>query len=134
MTAAFSIPVAIKSDIEEACRRTRAFVRDIGFSVADAEAVVLSVSELASNLVRYARAGSISVSDAGMGPDVRVVVESNDSGPGIANVTQALTDGFSTGGGMGSGLSGVRRLMDEFDITSDLDGTHIRAIKWRRSR
>jgi serine/threonine-protein kinase RsbT len=130
MSGEFSIAVASPWDVEQARRHTRLVARALGFREADAEAVILSVSELATNLVRYALEGRIVVRSVSDGARTGIVVESVGAGPGIPNVERALTDGFSTGNGLGSGLAGVRRLMDDFDISSGPGGTHISARKW----
>jgi serine/threonine-protein kinase RsbT len=101
----------------------------IGLGAADVEMVGLATLELASNLVRYAEAGRMTIDEDAAG----LVLVSTDAGPGIADVAQAMTDGFSTGGGLGFGLPAVRRLMDAFTIASDPAGTRIRACKWRRT-
>lgn len=130
MTAALCLAVRGPRDVERARRAARSLAQQVGFSAADCEAIVLATSELATNLVRYATDGSIHLStmDSAHGQGVRV--ESRDGGPGIADLTRALTDGFSTGGGLGSGLPAVRRLMDTFDVTTGPGGTTIVAGKW----
>jgi serine/threonine-protein kinase RsbT len=98
--------------------------------IGDSEAVALAVSELAANLVRYAEAGEVVLSPTTGSRGEGVEIESRDLGPGIANLELALRDGFSTGGGLGNGLPAVRRLMDEFEISSPSSGTRIVARKW----
>jgi serine/threonine-protein kinase RsbT len=120
-------------DVERARRAARDLARRVGFDAGDSEAVALAVSEFATNLVRYALDGAISLSvveeaTTGFGVQVR----SSDAGPGIANVERAMEDGFSTGGGLGNGLPAARRLMDEFELTSGPAGTAIVARKWAR--
>jgi serine/threonine-protein kinase RsbT len=102
--------------------------------MADSEAVALAVSELASNLVRYANAGELVLSPTTGPRGEGVEVESRDLGPGIPDLELALRDGFSTGGGLGNGLPAVRRLMDEFEISSTTSGTRIVARKWSGAR
>jgi serine/threonine-protein kinase RsbT len=97
---------------------------------ADAERVALATSELATHLVRYAEGGEISLSII-EGPRQRgIELVSHDRGPGIPYLAQALQDGFSTGQGLGSSLPGVRRLMDELEITSSPTGTTVVARTW----
>jgi len=95
-----------------------------------AEELALAVTELGTNLLRYARDGELvlSVVQGPSGEGVRV--ESHDAGPGIRDLELAMQDGFSTGGGLGSGLPGVRRLMDEFELSSTASGTEVVATKW----
>jgi serine/threonine-protein kinase RsbT len=117
-------------DIERIRREARRLAVSTGFPHADAEAIVLAVSELATNLVRYAPGGELVVAtctrDAGLG----IAIHCRDSGPGIADIELALRDGYSTGGGLGSGLPAVRRLMDDFTLTTGPTGTRIEARKW----
>ena len=126
--------VGSRADAERARREARALAVEARFGVEDTEALALAVSELATNLVRYARGGELTLSlvngDAGTG----IEVESRDAGPGIPDVALAMRDGFSTGGGLGSGLPGARRLMDEFEISSAAGGTRIVARKWPTGR
>jgi serine/threonine-protein kinase RsbT len=134
VTAPQRLPVRAAADVERVRRAARALATAQGFTAADTERVVLAVSELATNLARYAQQGevvlSVVVGPAGEG----IEVESHDAGPGIANLARALEDGFSTGGGLGGGLPGVRRLMDEFEITTAPSGTRVLARKWLRAR
>jgi len=130
VTTAVQVAVASRVDAERACRSARTLVRELGFSAVDAECVSLAVSELATNLVRHAHGGELRLAIV-EGPRGRgVQVESRDAGPGIANLDLALEDGYSTTGGLGSGLPAARRLMDEFTIASDDRGTHVVARKW----
>jgi serine/threonine-protein kinase RsbT len=102
--------------------------------VVETECVALAVSELAMNLVRYAAGGGIVLSPVEGLPGPGVQVESYDHGPGIADLDRAFEDGFSTAGGLGSGLPAVRRLMDEVDIETGAGGTLIVARKWSTGR
>lgn len=120
-------------NVERIRREARELAAGIGFDRAGAESVALAVSELATNLLRYAPGGQVTVTafsgDAGTG----ISIASRDGGPGIADVDLALQDGYSTGGGMGSGLPAIRRLMDDFALTSGPEGTYIEARKWLTS-
>jgi serine/threonine-protein kinase RsbT len=114
-------------------REARRLARDLGFSSADAESVALAARELATNLVRYASEGEMVLS-AQTEPRIGIRIECHDRGPGIANLQRAFEDGFSTGGGLGSGLPGARRLMDDFEIATGTGGTTIVASKWLTQR
>jgi serine/threonine-protein kinase RsbT len=127
------LPVRGLPDVEQARRAARALAVQQGFAAADAERIVLAVSELATNLLRYAQQGELILSAVQGARGASVEVESRDAGPGIANLGRAQEDGYSTGGGLGGGLPGVRRLMDEFEISSGPSGTRILARKWRRT-
>lgn len=121
-------------DVDQARREARGLAAALGFDRGDAEAVALTASELAMNLHRYATDGSIAlraiVKDGRRGLEI----ESVDAGPGIANSELALQDGYSTGGGLGSGLPSARRLMDDFALTTEPSGTRIVARKWLKTR
>ena len=122
------------ADVERIRRETRRLAHRAGLGPEDAEATVLAVSELATNLVRYAQGGELGIT--AMTEDERrgIAIFSRDSGPGIGDVALALRDGFSTGGGLGSGLPAVRRLMDEFTLSTSPQGTCIEARKWASNR
>ena len=117
--------------------RVRQLVRTVAvaarLSLVDQTKVVTAASELARNTLVYGGGGTVEVIavDNGRKPGIRIVFA--DSGPGIADVDLALTDGYTTGGGLGLGLSGARRLVDEFDIlTAPGQGTRITITKWSR--
>src|SRR3954454_24643951 len=109
------------ADVDRAVRAAEALAEAQGFGAHGRARVGLATRELGTNLVRYAHSGSLvfSCRDGG------VQIESHDDGPGIPDVPRALEDGYSTGGGLGSGLGAVRRFMDDFCITSTVEGTHI---------
>ena len=124
------LAVARPEDVARARRMAYALAVAVGLGAADAAAVALAATELATNLVRYARGGALTAAPVA-GPRGRgVQLESRDVGPGIPELARALQDGYSTGGGLGGGLPGVRRLMDEFAATSGPGGTTIVARKW----
>ena len=125
-----TVLVARREDVPRARRAARALAAAQGFGAADAESVSLAATELATNLVRYARGGSLTLTPVAGPAGAGVQIESRDAGPGIADLASALQDGFSTGGGLGSGLPGLRRLMDEFAVESGAAGTTIVARKW----
>lgn len=125
------IPVRNAGDVVLVRRTARAMATAAGFDAAASESIVLSAIELATNLLRYAPGGVIRLSTPDDGRRGRaLVIESVDHGPGIADLGLALEDGFSTGGGLGSGLPAVRRLMDEFEIESTSAGTRTVATRW----
>jgi serine/threonine-protein kinase RsbT len=122
--------IASRSDVEMVRRDTRALATAIGLGHQDAERVALAVTELATNLVRYAYDGEIVVTALADDTQVGIEIESHDTGPGIDDLEHAMQNGFSTSGGFGSGLPAVRRLMDSFEIETSPDGTIVRARKW----
>jgi serine/threonine-protein kinase RsbT len=120
-------------DIVTARQEGRALALLMGFSSTDATLVAASISELARNIILYAKRGEIALGVIEDGGRRGISVEARDEGPGIPDVRRALIGGYSTSGGLGLGLPGVRRLMDEFELTSEPGkGTTVRARKWRR--
>jgi len=131
---AAEIRVAINSDqdIVGARQSGRALATELGFSSADATLIATAISELARNIVSYARKGEIRIERIENSGHRGIIVVAADEGPGIPDVRQALRDGFSTSGSLGLGLPGVRRLMDEFEINSRPGcGTTVTVKKWR---
>lgn len=127
--------MAINSDqdIVIARQKGRAMAIELGFSSGDATLIATAISELARNIVSYARKGEISLKGIQGSSRVGISVTASDQGPGIPDIRQALRDGFSTSGSLGLGLPGVRRLMDEFEITSKSGrGTTVGVKKWRQ--
>ena len=128
------IRVAINSDqdIVSARQKGRVVANELGFSSGDATLIATAISELARNIVSYARKGQITIKQVNGLNRRGIAVIADDEGPGIADIRQALRDGFSTSGSLGLGLPGVRRLMDEFEITSQPGkGTTVMVKKWR---
>lgn len=127
------IPVAREADIAEARRVALLMAADLGLKRTAAYYVATAVSELATNMLYYAGKGEMQLSvilRQGQG-QAGIEVIAQDQGPGIADVELALRDGFSTSGGLGCGLPGARRLMDELEIHSEVgQGTRIVARKW----
>jgi serine/threonine-protein kinase RsbT len=132
--SAGDIRVAIKSDqdIVVARQRGRALAAEAGFSSGDATLIATAISELARNIVSYARKGEITLKIVHASIRQGISIVASDSGPGIRDIRQAMRDGFSTSGSLGLGLPGVRRLMDEFEITSEPGwGTIVTVKKWK---
>ena len=133
--SAGEIRVAINSDqdIVAARQKGRVMANEIGFSTGDATLVATAISELARNIVSYARKGQITIKLVNGLNRQGIAVIASDDGPGIPDIRQAMRDGFSTSGSLGLGLPGVRRLMDEFEITSQPGrGTIVTVKKWRQ--
>jgi serine/threonine-protein kinase RsbT len=129
------IRVAINADqdIVSARQKGRVMANEIGFSSGDATLIATAISELARNIVAYASKGRIMLKVVNGLNRQGISVTASDDGPGILDVDQALRDGFSTSGSLGLGLPGVRRLMDEFEITSQPgQGTTVVVKKWRQ--
>jgi serine/threonine-protein kinase RsbT len=130
--AQYCVPVASVNDIVMARLRGRALAQRLGFSLGEATLVATVISELARNIVQYARSGAILVRSIANGTRRGIVVVARDRGPGIADLKLAVRSGYSTSGGLGLGLPGVRRIVDDFQIVSNReDGTTVTATKWR---
>ncbi|HTY49865.1 MAG TPA: ATP-binding protein [Steroidobacteraceae bacterium] len=131
MSEEVQVPIASDMDVVRARQEGRALALRLGFSVSDATLIATAISELSRNIVSYARTGSVlmrSIREAGR---TGMLILAADAGPGIADVPLALRDGFSSSGGLGLGLPGVRRLMDEFEIESAAGaGTRVTVRKW----
>jgi serine/threonine-protein kinase RsbT len=126
------VSISSDRDIVTARQRGRELAISLGLSVGEATLIATAISELARNIVTYARNGEIALSVSHSQNRVGLTVMARDAGPGIADIEQALRDGFSTSGSFGLGLPGVRRLMDEFDIQSGPNGgTVVTVTKWR---
>lgn len=130
-----TIRIQIVSDVDivKARQSGRDAAAQAGMSLTDMSLVATAISELARNILRYAKQGEIVISshsNTAGAPGIEVVA--HDEGPGIRNVEHALEVGFSTSGGLGLGLPGVRRLMDEFEIRSEPGaGTTVTIRKWK---
>ena len=124
--------IAASEDIVRVRQEVRRRAVAIGFSLVDQTKFVTAASELARNTLEYGGGGTVRFEDirrAGR-PGLRLTFE--DSGPGIADLDQALTDGFTSGGGLGLGLGGARRLCNEFEIASRPgEGTRVTIARWK---
>lgn len=124
-----TLPIGSDPDIVRARKAARELAERAGFSRTDLTLLATAVSEVARNIVRFAGSGEVTIELLAPRRGVRVVAR--DTGPGIADVTAALTDGYSTSDGLGLGLPGSRRLMDEFELDSHVGrGTTITMTKW----
>ncbi len=126
------VPIHSERDIVVARQKGRALATQLKFSVGNATMIATAISELARNIVSYAGKGEIVMSIVHDSDRTGITIVASDSGPGISDIPLALRDGYSTSGSLGIGLPGVRRLMDEFDINSQLGhGTIITVTKWK---
>jgi serine/threonine-protein kinase RsbT len=124
------IPVVEELDIVTARQAAREISRSLGFSLVDQTRITTAISELARNIVLYATAGTISIRTINTNKGLGIEIIAEDQGPGIVDVDKAMEDGFSTSNGLGAGLPGVRRLMDEFELNTSIGvGTRIRVFK-----
>ncbi|MBI3003827.1 MAG: anti-sigma regulatory factor [Ignavibacteriales bacterium] len=125
------IPIASDADIVIARQRGRAMAESLGFSVSDMTLIATAISEVARNIINFAKRGELAVSPHQRSSRRGILVVARDQGPGIPDIHLAMQDGYSTGKGLGMGLPGCRRLMDEFEIQSNVGGgTTVVMIKW----
>ena len=125
------VAVASDQDIVSARMRGRMLALQSGFRPTDATLIVTAISELARNILLYAKAGEIVITAIERGERSGLAVVARDTGPGISDTLRAMEDGYSTSGRLGLGLPGVRRLMDEFELISAPGrGTTVKVKKW----
>ena len=124
----------IRSDLDIVIARTlaRDTAKALGFGAIDQARIATAVSELARNIFLYAGSGTVLFREIERGGRRGIEIVCDDQGPGIANIDLVMRDGYSTSRGMGMGLPGAKRLMDEFDIRSEEGvGTTVICRKWR---
>jgi RNA polymerase sigma factor (sigma-70 family) len=123
------------ADVVKARQRAHSVARQAGLTESEATMVSTAVSEIARNIVQFAHRGEIVIVRVKEESRDGVTITARDAGPGIADLQTAMADGSSSYGGMGLGLPGARRLMDEFDLVSEVGrGTTVTMTKWRSSR
>jgi serine/threonine-protein kinase RsbT len=127
------VPIDREGDIVTARQKARELAVKVGFAGSDLTIIATAISEVARNIVVYARRGEIILSSLARGNKRGLQVIARDDGPGIPDIEMAMRDGFSTGKSLGLGLPGAKRLMDEFGIESTVGtGTTITMRKWTR--
>lgn len=133
MASQFCVDINSEWDIVNARQQGRKMAKDLGFGNVDQARITTAVSELARNIYLYAKNGRICLDVINQLDRIGLEIKAVDEGPGISDIRKVMQDGYTTSGGLGAGLPGVKRLMDEFDIQSDEgSGTEIVAIKWIR--
>jgi serine/threonine-protein kinase RsbT len=126
------VPLRADEDVVRMRQAVRECLVSVGFSLIDQTKMITAASELGRNTLRYGGGGEAHIQKVVDGSRRGVTLSFIDQGPGIADVELALTDGFTTGNGMGLGLSGARRLADEFELdTAPGAGTTVRISKWK---
>lgn len=125
--------VSSDSDIVTARQKGRELATRLGFPSTDVILITTAISELARNIVLYAKLGEILIQPVQGNGLAGIAIIARDSGSGIPSIEQAMQNGYSTSGGLGLGLPGVRRIMDSFEITSRPGrGTTVIVHKWKR--
>ena len=137
-TAETRIAIESDSDVVTARQRARELAARLELTSTDQTLLATAISEIARNITTYATRGEVRLSivrDAGPPAREGIRVVARDQGPGIPDIEQALQDGWTSGNGLGLGLPGARRLVDEFDIESvPSEGTTVTLVKWSRAR
>jgi len=130
----YRLEIRSEHDILTARQRGRELAAEVGFSGSDLTIVATAISEIARNIVEYAGQGELAFTIVSEGQSRGILVVARDEGPGIPDVAQAMQDGYSSGRSLGLGLPGARRLMDEFEVESEVGrGTTVTMKKWMRS-
>ena len=125
--------IAADVDVVQARQTGRELASELGFSAGDQTVIAAAISEIARNILMYAKRGEVRFTKVLDGTQQGLIVVEEDDGPGIRDIQRALQDGYSTSGGLGLGLPGARRLMDEFEVVSAPgQGTRITMRKWKR--
>ena len=128
-----SVDIYTEWDIVAARQLGRNEAKSIGFGTVDQARITTAISELARNIYLYAGKGTIKIERTYEKNHYGIRIIASDEGPGIADLRKVMNDGYSTSGGLGAGMPGVRRLMDEFNVQSEKGiGTIITAVKWLR--
>jgi serine/threonine-protein kinase RsbT len=129
------IQIDTELGILNARHAARTIAADLGFDLTSQTLIATAISELARNILKYACRGEILLRPVARNGARGLTVVAADEGPGIADLELAMTDGFSTGQGLGLGLPGTKRLMDDFDLMSEVGkGTVITTTRWVRSK
>lgn len=133
MSGEARVTIRRDGDIIAARQKGRDLAVQAGFSGSDLTIIATAISEIARNIIVFARQGEVSLSVIEKPGKRGVLIVAEDQGPGIPDIEQAMRDGFSTGKSLGLGLPGAKRLMDEFEIVSQVGkGTTITMRKWTR--
>ncbi len=125
-------PLQTEYDIVKARQLVRQYAKDAGMGIVDQTRITTAVSELFRNMYMYAGGGEIKIENGTIEGRNTLIITCTDKGPGIENLELAMTDGYTSGQGMGYGLPGTKRLVDRFEIVSELGkGTTVRVMKWK---
>jgi serine/threonine-protein kinase RsbT len=127
------VPIHSESDIVTARKAAREVATQLGFGLTDVTRIITAASELARNVYQYAGSGRMRWRVLHADDRTGIELTFEDHGSGISDIQEAMQEGFSTSGGLGMGLPGARRLMDELEIQSEAGkGTKVTVRKWRR--
>jgi serine/threonine-protein kinase RsbT len=127
-----ALPIRSSGDVVQVRQAVRTWSIEVGFSLVDQTKIVTAASELARNTLDYGGGGEVrlEILQNGLRRGLRLTFE--DRGPGIPDIAKAMTDGYTSGGGMGMGLPGSKRLVNEFEIVSRVgEGTRVTITRWK---
>jgi len=127
-----TLPILVQNDMVIVRQSVRAWASQVGMSIVDQTKIVTAASELARNTLVYGGGGSVNMELIQDGSRQGLRLTFTDQGPGIPDISKALSDGFTTGSGMGLGLGGSKRLVNEFEIDSAVgEGTRVTVTRWK---
>jgi serine/threonine-protein kinase RsbT len=127
-----TLPIQSSGDIVIVRQVVRSRAAEIGLSLVDLTKIVTAASELARNTLEYGKGGDVLVEVLNSGGRAGLRLSFSDRGPGIPDIAQAMKDGFTTGNGLGLGLSGSKRLVNDFEIASKVgEGTRVTVTRWK---
>ena len=127
-----SITIAKEQDVVPFRSRVKEYAVKIGLSLVNQTKLITGASELVRNMLKYGKGGIVKIEVVSKGRDSGIRLTFEDKGPGIPDIKKAMTDGFTTGKSMGLGLPGTKRLMNEFEIKSEVGvGTIVTVVKWK---
>lgn len=133
MEGEIRVPIEREEDVVIARQKGRELAAETGFSNTDRTIIALAISEIARNIISYARRGEVTMCRVEDGIRVGILIVAEDEGPGIPDIELAMRDGYSTARSLGVGLPGTKRIMDEFELSSIVGkGTTIKMKRWLR--
>ncbi|NPD45951.1 MULTISPECIES: anti-sigma regulatory factor [unclassified Lentimicrobium] len=125
-------PVKTENDIVKVRQMARQYAKDFKMGIVEQTRITTAVSELLRNMYQYANGGEVTINQGYFDGHNALIFTFEDQGPGIENLDLAMSDGYTSGGGMGYGLPGAKRLVDSFEIRTEVNtGTLIRLMKWK---
>jgi serine/threonine-protein kinase RsbT len=128
----FTVPIRTEADLVTARLRGREVAASLNFSSSESTLIATAISEVTRNIISYAGSGDLDLRLVREGNRMGMSIVARDTGPGIPDLISAMRDGFSTSGGLGLGLPGSKRLMDEFEVVSQVgQGTTVTMTKWK---
>lgn len=127
-----TLPIKTSSDVVVARQKVREWALELKFSIVDQTKIVTAASELARNTLQHGKGGKVTLEIVDESSRKGLRLEFEDEGPGIPDLSAAMRDGFTTGDGMGLGLGGSKRLVNDFAVESEVGkGTKVTVVRWK---